>query len=599
MTTRYVDNLLGVYTTSEQYDGTSPTVGTGGVGPFKRIRSACAVSGVDTIWVKANSVYTLTDADQGSEPIDDFAGTSVLPFTIEGYTTTLGDGGQVTIQVGDLATQTVEGDPPEHTACVFLYPTDKGVLVFRNIAIVDPDENRLHTGFHNDADVTHQIQFDNCKFQGLQNGIVLWSDNPSGNTDSWFAGLNRCEFSDCRIGFTTGVAAFGAYVYAVNNLFNNCGQLPGYLSMSATGLGCASKTAVVINNTFLNCVYNALLYDYFTLGIVATNTFKGCDRAIEHWQVIDAYSGHIYNNIFDSNDYVIYGIHSHTLDLTTGNLKFYNNILHNNSAFYNATATYDTTSNPETDPILDTDGSLTGNTPVRLSGISTPMFTGGTVVGSFVAIPSPDAPTITVADAETGTGATVTISGSVSTGTVTVEYVLVDDDSTNYSSTTRTGDGTVSITGLLNGGTYRFWCYQTVDGVSSSPSTCVFETITAGSSDDLYEDVNNPLLFALKTTGEQVIYKKSSGVTRTIWALVDRDWDTDFEGDTKGPQISITVANSDIVGITDTEIDTGGDKISVPTRPGATATYRDIWRIQEPSSVCEPEGNNAITLILR
>jgi len=598
MTTKYVDNLLGVYTTAEQYDGSSPTITSPTVGPYKRIRSALAVNTVDHVWIKANSGYSLTTADQGATSISTWGNPSVSPCIIEGYTATLGDAGRVTIDVGDLTVQSVLGDPPEHAATMIVYSAAKGPVSFRNIEFkaTATASNRKHSAIHNANDNAGQLTFHNCRFDGLQNGVAFWSDESSGNYDNWNIHFYNCEFHDCRVGFTYGVAAFAATVVVDNCFIDSCGEIPGYLGMSATGIGCACKSATITNNVFINCAYNALLWDYFTNGEMSHNTFIRNDRAIELWQVFPCYAGDWHSNLFLENDVLIYAVHSQPVNMTTGALKFFDNVLYDNTSLSNASITYDSTSNPETEIELETDNSISNNSVLRRAGATHPAFAIASHAGCSYMPDSPDAPTITAVDDETGTSATVTLT-AIDDALVVVKYVVISEDSENYSSSSRLGSGTVTLT-LSQGETYRVWAYQIVDGNTSAPSAAVYVTATAGSTDSTYDDINNPLLFALRTTGEQVTYKKSSGATRVIWALVNRDYDRDLDMNITSPIISVVVANNATVGILDTELDTGGDSISVAVRPSGTAEYRNVWQF-EKAPQRYPIGCSALTVILR
>jgi hypothetical protein len=83
--------------------------------------------------------------------------------------------------------------------------------------------------------------------------------------------------------------------------------------------------------------------------------------------------------------------------------------------------------------------------------------------------------------------------------------------------------------------------------------------------------------------GETITYKPRAGGSRTIAGLVDRTDRSVFEGIDRGtaPTFVITVPNSVTTGILSTEIDTGGDRITVAARYGGTAVDRRITRIAD------------------
>lgn len=82
---------------------------------------------------------------------------------------------------------------------------------------------------------------------------------------------------------------------------------------------------------------------------------------------------------------------------------------------------------------------------------------------------------------------------------------------------------------------------------------------------------------------ESVTYKpRGSVTTRPIRAVVEREQLATVNedgGETVAPMFIVHVANDSTLGISSDELDTGGDKISLPVRDGMTASYRAITRL--------------------
>jgi hypothetical protein len=83
--------------------------------------------------------------------------------------------------------------------------------------------------------------------------------------------------------------------------------------------------------------------------------------------------------------------------------------------------------------------------------------------------------------------------------------------------------------------------------------------------------------------GETITYKPRGGGSRTITGLVDRTDRNLLDGSDRAmvPTFTITVANLVTTGILATEINTGGDAISVAVRYGGTAVDRRITKVLE------------------
>lgn len=76
---------------------------------------------------------------------------------------------------------------------------------------------------------------------------------------------------------------------------------------------------------------------------------------------------------------------------------------------------------------------------------------------------------------------------------------------------------------------------------------------------------------------EQIVYGKSTGVERTIWAAVTRRRLEPVSNEAVRPFLTINVENSATLGISSAEFDSGTDYLKLPERLGGTAvTWRNL-----------------------
>ena len=84
--------------------------------------------------------------------------------------------------------------------------------------------------------------------------------------------------------------------------------------------------------------------------------------------------------------------------------------------------------------------------------------------------------------------------------------------------------------------------------------------------------------------GESIVYRKQNGTERTITAIVDRDPPAIFNpaGEVAlTPSVVIRVHNDATYGISNTELETGGDKVTLAVRTSETASQRTIAKLLE------------------
>lgn len=85
--------------------------------------------------------------------------------------------------------------------------------------------------------------------------------------------------------------------------------------------------------------------------------------------------------------------------------------------------------------------------------------------------------------------------------------------------------------------------------------------------------------------GETVVYYRADGVTRSISGIIQRDPLAIIQelGGTIGASVIVEVRNSETLGISSAELDTGGDQIGVALRVGEAASVRSIVRVLSDS----------------
>lgn len=188
----------------------------------------------------------------------------------------------------------------------------------------------------------------------------------------------------------------------------------------------------------------------------------------------------------------------------------------------------------------------------------------------------PAAPSMSVA---AGSGSVVaTIDGAAG---VTNYLRYRGNHSTWQDGGSRSGDGTITVTGLSNDVPYIFEAYSASGGLVSLSSPAVAVTLAETVEND-YDDllVDTAPLF-MDEFGETVIYKPRGGGSRTITAIVNRPAAGRIDGlpHGTGPHLTIDVYNDSSTGISAAELDTGGDKVNLAVRWGDTPQDRVISKL--------------------
>jgi len=175
----------------------------------------------------------------------------------------------------------------------------------------------------------------------------------------------------------------------------------------------------------------------------------------------------------------------------------------------------------------------------------------------------PSAPTITTT--VSGTSVTVAIAGDAG-----ATHFLKYKSSSNsewLDGGSRSGDGTITVTGLSYDVPYIFTVYSQIDnGPLSEPATAATVTIAETYENEFDEQLSADSQFFLDEWGVTIAYKPAGGGSRTIVAILDYGQITQLPGmpAANSGTVTMTVANSSTIGISSSEIDRGGDKVSIP-----------------------------------
>jgi hypothetical protein len=198
------------------------------------------------------------------------------------------------------------------------------------------------------------------------------------------------------------------------------------------------------------------------------------------------------------------------------------------------------------------------------------------VTGSYGGAPVTPTLSITLA----GTTATATITAAVG---VTINlYQKSTTGSAWVLAGTRTGSGTITVTGLSSAMQYVFVAIDQTGGVNSFPSNPVVVETASGFVGEMMGFQTDGLAFMLAACGEEIDFYPPGGGTRSILALVDRLGSQDVPGAPEGMTevFRIVVPNDPAEGISSTEVNCRVSKIGVARRPGLAKVERTVWQIE-------------------
>jgi hypothetical protein len=187
-------------------------------------------------------------------------------------------------------------------------------------------------------------------------------------------------------------------------------------------------------------------------------------------------------------------------------------------------------------------------------------------------------PILTVSLSNTTATATIT----AATGALVNLYQKATTDSAWVLAGTRTGSGTIVVSGLSAAMQYVFVAVDQTGGVNSFPSNPVIVETASGFVAEAPEFQTDGLAFLLMSAGEEIDFYPAGGGTRSMLALVDRLGAQDIPGVPEGSTevFRIMVPNSATGGISTTEINVRKSKVGVARRPGLAKQTRVIWQIE-------------------
>lgn len=190
----------------------------------------------------------------------------------------------------------------------------------------------------------------------------------------------------------------------------------------------------------------------------------------------------------------------------------------------------------------------------------------------------PDPPTMSIS--LSGTTVTATITATVG---ITVNlYKKATTDSVWVLAGTRTGSGTIVVSGLSAAMQYVFVAVATDGVLYSLPTIALIVETASGFIAELAEFQSDGLAFMLASSGEEIDFYPAAGGTRSILAIVDRLGAQDIPGAPEGSTevFRIVVLNDPAAGISTTEINVRKSKVGIARRPGLDKQVRVIWSIE-------------------
>lgn len=193
-----------------------------------------------------------------------------------------------------------------------------------------------------------------------------------------------------------------------------------------------------------------------------------------------------------------------------------------------------------------------------------------------------DAPSVPVITSSvSGTTATITFDGDA--GVTNYLFYKAAGASSWTVAGNRAADGDIAVAGLSTGVRYTFVGYSyNATGGNSAPSISLDVLIQVSTTSALDAVLADQADAELAAFGEPVTYYPKGGSSRDIIAIVDRLPPGGISGSPHGNTFKflVVVKNDSDDGISSSEINLGGDKISLPKRIGLTAAQRKIDVVQ-------------------
>jgi len=146
----------------------------------------------------------------------------------------------------------------------------------------------------------------------------------------------------------------------------------------------------------------------------------------------------------------------------------------------------------------------------------------------------------------------------------------------------RAGDGTIVVSGLDYNVGYIFCGYSDINDFISTPTQAI-EVLMVEDTDNVIDSLQTGASApaAMEAFGVPATYKPLGGGSRSIKARIIREGHPSMDGvpNSSSALMRIIVLNDTVTGISSSELDTGGDKITMPIRRGKVAMDRKIKKI--------------------
>ena len=190
---------------------------------------------------------------------------------------------------------------------------------------------------------------------------------------------------------------------------------------------------------------------------------------------------------------------------------------------------------------------------------------------------APSAPSLSVT--VSGTTATATIDGDA--GATNYLFYKTSGDSSWTAGGNRSGDGDIEVASLSYGVIYIFVAISVASSLYSLPSQTVSISIAISATKEIDGILAEAIIAAMAANGETISYLPGGAGGRAIVVSINRLGVGGIGGMPQGnaEQFEVIVYNSNVTGISSTDIDTGLDLLSFPSRIGESNTIHRIKRL--------------------